>query len=332
MGSRDLRVAQIGKQSVFGTPVAATAKLMGLTDLSGKPEITIKQSTYLQGDLAPSHAARATDKRGSAKLAGDLTFEDAPIYLTAALKGGVLGTGATADKTWDFPAPLATTPNVDLRTVEIHDGSQEYELTDAFINQLTIAGAAANDGLVTFSADWLGRELVKSTLTPALANRAIDTIPVGGMSLYVDAIGATIGTTIKAATLIDFSFQYNPNTHFKKFADGDIRPSAIGYARPTAQLMFTAEFNASAIAELDQYIAGTPGRLVRLVATGPTLGSSAKKFQLDFAGDIMNVSDLWGDRDGNTTLQFTLSARYDSATFANYVKMQIVNGNATNPG
>lgn len=329
MGSSDLRVAQIGKQAGFGTPVAATAKLMALTDLSAKPEVTIKQSTYLQGDWAPSHVARATDKRGSAKLVGDLCFEDAPIYLSAAVKGGITGAGATADKTWDVAAPLTTSPALDLRTLEVYDGNQEYELTDAFISQLNIAGAAANDGLVTFEADWLGRELVKSTLTPALANRAIDTIPVGGMSLYIDAIGGTIGTTIKAATLIDFSFQFTPNTHLKKFADGDVRPSAVGYARPAAQLSFSAEFNANAIAELDQYLAGTTGRLVRLVATGPTLGSSAKKFQLDFAGDIISSGDFWGNRDGNTTVQLTLAARYDSATFANYVKFQVINSSAT---
>ena len=41
---------------------------------------------------------------------------------------------------------------------------------------------------------------------------------------------------------------------------------------------------------------------------------------------------LWGDRDGNTTIQFTHTMRYDSAAFANFAKIIIINGNGTNPG
>lgn len=330
MGSSDLRVAQIGKQASFGTPVAATAKFMGVTNLSFKPEVTIQQSTYLQGDLAPAHAARATDKRGGGKLEGDLTFEDVVILASASIKGGVTPTGASADKTWDYAAPLSTTPNVDLRTIEYYDGGQEYELTDAFISNLVISGASGE--LVKFSSDWLGREIVKSTLTAALSNRATETLPMGMVQLYIDDLGGTIGTTIKAATLIDFSFAYGPNTHLKKFGDGDLRPSAIGYRRPSASLTVSAEFNASAVAELDKYLSGSSGRLVRLVGLGSVIGGGNKKFQLDFAGDIMSVGDVWGDRDGNTTVQFTLAARYDSATFANYVKLQAINDVATMPG
>ena len=322
---------QIGKESVFGTSVAATAKMMGLTDLNGTPIVTNKQSRYLQGDYAPAHTVRLTDKRANAMCQGDFTFEDFPMILTAAVKGGVTGTGATADKTWTFPFPLGASAAVDLRTLEIYDGNQEYEIASAFVESFTLSGSAANDGLVQSSANWLGRELTKSTLTPALVNRAVEPLAVGGMTLKIDDFGGTIATTALTATLIDFNFNYNTGIHFKKFADGDVRPSAVGYGVPSATLTVTAEFNANAITELDKYLAGT-GRLVEIAGLGSVLGGSNKTLKLQTAGDITQVSNLWGDRDGNTTIQFTHAMRYDSATFANYAKIIVINGNATNPG
>lgn len=331
MGSTALKVLQIGKESTFGTSVAATAKFMGLTDLSATPLVTVKQSRYMQGDFAPAHTSRVTDKRASATTQGDFTYEDMPMILTAAVKGGVTGVGATADKTWTFPFPLTSSASVDLRTLEFYDGSQEYEIASAFVESFTISGSAANDGLVTFSANWLGRELTKSTLTGALTNRSVETLAVGSMALKIDDFGATVGTTSLTATLIDFNFTYNTGVHFKKFSDGDVRPSAIGYGVPSATLTYTAEFNANAIAELDKYIAGT-GRLIELSGTGSVLGSSNRSLKIQLAGDITATGPLWGDRDGNTTGNFTVTTRYDTATFANFAKIIIVNGNATNPG
>lgn len=331
MGSTALKIAQIGKESTFGTSVAATAKLMGLTALGATPQVTVKQSRYMQGDFAPAHTARITDSRAAAQLAGDFTFEEMPIFLTASVKGGVTGTGATADKTWTFPFPLTASPAVDLRTLEVYDGSQEYELTSSFIESFTLSGSAANDGLVQFTTNWLGQKITKSTLTGSLPNRSVETLAVGSMALKIDDFGGTIATTNLAATLIDFNFQYNTGIHFKKFADGSVNPSAIGYGVPSATLSITAEFNASAITELDKYLAGT-GRLVELSGTGSVVGSGVKTLKLQTAGDITGVSELWGDRDGNTTIQFTHTMRYDAGTFANFAKIIVINGIATLPG
>lgn len=331
MGSTALKVAQIGTESVFGTSVAATAKLMGLTALSAKADITNKQTRYMQGDFAPAHTVRQTDSRASATLAGDFTYEDLPIYLTSAVLGSATGVGATADKTWTFPFPLASTASALGRTIEFYDNSQEYEITSAYLNSFSITGSAANDGLVQFTSNWIGQKLTKSTLTPSLTNRTVETLAVGSMSLYVDDFGGTMATTIKAATLIDFNFTYNTGIHFKKFADGAVYPSAIGYGVPSATLSITAEFNASAVTELDKYIAGT-GRLVQLSGIGSVLGSSNRTLKIQTAGDITSASELWGDRDGNTTIQFTHTMRYDTGTFGNYAKIIVINANATNPG
>jgi hypothetical protein len=326
MGSTALRVAQLGKQSVFATAVAATAKMMGVAEVNGKPDFTNSQKRYLQGDYAPAHNTRITDKRASAAINGDFSFEDFLYVLLSSVKGGVTPTGTT-DKLWSFPFPLTASPAVDIRTIEINDGTQEYDIVGAVVSDWALAGAASNDGLVTFSSNWVGRDFVPDTLTPALSNRTFETLPVGAMNLYIDDLGGTIGSTAKTGTLIDFNLTYSTGIHMKKFAgDGDVRPTLFGYNMPTVGLSVTYESNATAHAEIAKYALGT-GRLIRLDGAG----SGNKKLRIDFAGDIMSVDPLYGDRDGNTTVKMTLAARLDIGAFANYGKIEITNLAATAP-
>lgn len=331
MGSTALRIAQLGTQSAFATAVAATAKMMGITDVSGKPDFTNTQKRYLQGDFAPAHNAQITHKQASAVLNGDFSFEDFLYVLESSVKGGVTPTGTT-DKTWDYPFPLGSNPNAKMRTIEINDGTQEYDIVGAVCSDWTLSGAASADGLVQFTSNWLGRDLVPDTVTAALANRAFETLPVGALALFIDDLGGTIGTTQKASTLIDFSLSYNPGIHLKKFAgDADVRPSMFGYGIPQVQLSVTYESNAAAHIEVAKYTTGT-GRLIRLKGTGSIItGIIPKTLQVDFAGDILSVDPLYGDRDGNTTVKMTLGARLDTGAFANYGKIQVINSIATLP-
>ncbi|WP_248418453.1 hypothetical protein, partial [Erwinia amylovora] len=87
------------------------------------------------------------------------------------------------------------------------------------------------------------------------------------MKLYIDALGGTVGTTIKADTLISWSINYDSGAHLKQFQTGDTLPSALGYAKPAVTFSLTAEFNATGIAEVAAFLAGT-GRLIRLEGLG----------------------------------------------------------------
>lgn len=333
MGSTAQRVAQVGKQSVLATAVAATAKFMGLTNVSIHPEITHKQTRYLLADYAPTHADTVTDERVGAKLEGEFSFEDFIMILDSSVKGNVTASGAGADKTWDFPFPLAANAGINTRTIEGYDGSWAVQGVGMMCTGWTLAGAATNDGVVTFTSDWMGVNYNEgfTTITPALTNRTFETLPVGAVKLYVDNIGGTVGTTLQSSTLISFNITYNSGLHLKKFADGGVSPSAFGYGIPSLTTQCTYEANAFAKSEVTKHVAGG-GRLIRLIGTGSTVGAGVKTLRFDMAGDYTAMSDLWGDRDGNTTVDMTCSARLDSGAFGNYAKIQIINGVATLPG
>ena len=334
MGNKALRVCQVGKETVWGTPVAATAVLGGLTDLTIDPQPTNVQRRFLQGDYAPSHAVVQTDLRAKGMVSGDFVCEDFPIVGNCAIKGAV--TGAVIDTsayTYAFPFPMTASPAIEFRTWEFYDQIQEYQASAALIESFTLSGGNAIDSVVAFQANLLFGKIVKSTLTGALTSRAMTVMPCANMKLYIDALGGTIGTTVKADTLIGWTFTYNTGLHLKKFQSGAINPSAWGYGIPSWKLDVTAEFNTVAVAEVDAALAGT-GRLYRLIGENGLAGASTAKYTLDIqcAGDIVGISDLWGDRDGNTIATFSLAGRYDRGAFANYGKINVISKTVTLAG
>ena len=331
-GATALRVCQVGKETVYGTSVAATAVLMGLTGMSFGPDYANSQRRWLQGNYAPAHATVQTDKRGHAAVNGDFLFEDFPFYGNKGIKGGVAGAVIdTSGYTWTFPFPLTASPALESATWEFYDGSQEYELPGGLVESFSLSGDATPEGVVQFGAKILSLDCVKSTVTGALSTRTVETLPCGMCQLYVDAIGGTVGSTIKADTLISWKLDYDNGAHLKKFMTGSLSPSAKGYNVPSVKLAMTCEFNAASIAEVDAYLANT-GRLYRIKGLGTLAGASTayKTLQIDIAGDV-DVNDMWSDRDGNTTVDFTVKARYDTGAFANYGQIVVINKSTTMP-
>lgn len=336
MGSKPLIYAQFGRETTWNTGVAATAKLMGLDDLKTTVDIANTQARYLQGDYAPAHAVTQTYASGQIKTAGVFNFDDACVICDAALQGGVAGSlSDTSAYTWTYAAPYAAAGGQRPRTLEVYDGQQGYKLTGGLIKGFGLQGQVGGGNLVRMTTHWLGGTFAKATPTAAISARTVRTHPASLVSLRADNFGGTVGTTVLASTLIDWSLDYDSGLHLKQFGhDTSLAPTSYGYGTPTATLRAKLEFNANAVAELDKFIAGA-GRLIELRGTSPELAGAAtvyKQFKIQFAGDITSVSDLWSDRDGNTVIDVTLSARVDTGTFANYLKVILVNSMSALPG
>jgi hypothetical protein len=330
VGVRALRVLQVGKETVLGTSVPATAVMGGITDFTGKPVITNSQRRYLRGDYAPFHSVVQTDSRGQLNIMGDFACEDFPILMNSSIKGAVTGSMSdTSAYTYAFPFPMTASPAIETRTWEWSDTQQEYEMTSGMVESFVLTGDANSD-VVKYTAKLIGLNVIKSTLTGALTGRAMTIMPASNMQLYIDALGGTIGTTVKASTLISWTFTYNTGLHLKKFASGGISPTLFGYGVPSATLQVIAEFNSVAVAEIDAHIAGT-GRLYKLIGTNGLAGAVAALNTLDIqvAGDIITMNDLWGDLNGNTTMDITISNRYDAGAFANWGKLNVISKTAT---
>jgi hypothetical protein len=147
MGSSNLRVVQFGKESTYGTAVAAAAIMSGVSDFKFDPGIVNTGRRYLAGSFAETQKMVQTRKMPSVEISGDLTPEDFLYVADSAIKGSVSPTG-TNPYTWVFPFQNTTTGAVRSRTLELYDGNQEYEMTGALVSKFSIAGADSDSGIV----------------------------------------------------------------------------------------------------------------------------------------------------------------------------------------
>lgn len=327
MGATDLVYLQSKKEASWATDAAATARWMSADKFNFKPMPVWKMLRYQRGDYAPAHGAIKTSEHGEGSIEGDVTFEELPMLLGSAVKGGVAGVLLdTSAYTYTYPAPLTASPACDTRIFEMYDGGQCYQGLGMVCKSFSLSGQAGSEGMVRYASQWIGKKVETATVTGALGNRTVEGVPANMMKLYIDALGGTVGTTIKSDTLISWNINYDTGAHLKQFQTGDTFSSSLGYAKPAVTFSLTAEFNATGIAEVAAFLAGT-GRLIRLEGLGSLAGAATayRTFRAELAVQHMSVDDLYGDRDGNTTVTLSGAVRYDTGAFANYAKFTIIN-------
>jgi hypothetical protein len=131
-----------GKETTFGTAVAATAILNGVESITPKFDAaTRKQVKYLDGTLNPANALIQTGEGGGFSMNQVFTFEDNMSVFTSAL----LSTTPTAGppKVWTFPFPYASAPTLQTRTFEFYDGTgTSYRADSSLCKSFTLAAQA----------------------------------------------------------------------------------------------------------------------------------------------------------------------------------------------
>lgn len=327
MGSNSLRIVQSGIESTWGTSVPATAKWMGLEDVGVTIIPTVAGARFLRGDMTNRHTQFLNGKTATARIAQYLTFEDAIMSLDSAVKGSVSpSTIDTTGKQYDYPFTQSA-PAQRSRTLEIYDGETMYELSGAYCSSVEIRGSQGGDGIVRMNTEWVGKVATPDTLTPALAARTVDALPTSACNLYVDAIGGTIGSTVKSAALIDWVFKATNGAHVK-FFQGSTSPAAAGFREWDLSFGFTLEAGPIANAELVKLQAGTSGlyriRGISTVLAGSTPATQYKELLIDVAGMYTDPASLWGSRDGNTTVPFAITPAYDS-TWGHSARVSTIN-------
>lgn len=326
MGIAPLTQIQVGKESSWGGAVAAAARWMGLSDACRfTPIARNTQRRYLRPNLAPTHRAHQTYRSAQLTVAGDLNTSDILYVLMSGMRGGISPTGAGNAKTWAYDAQMTASPAVESRTIEWSDGQQEYEAPGCICSQFEISANNAEDSMVQFSSTWLGKDWSQSTITGALSDRAVNYLPGLGTKLYVNDIGGTIGSTELTATLVSWTYTFGMVT-LKRRQSGAITPAGVSYLVPTCTLNMRIEHDTAGATELAKYLANT-GRLIRLKnELGAAIsGGGNHTLQLDFAGDVVEDIALADTEDGDTVIDVSMAARYDTGAFASFTKATVIN-------
>lgn len=319
MPETDLKVLQFGKESAWGTAVAATAKMEALTDATLNI-VDEQRAEPILGTLAPGKVTAEVYQYGTASLEMEGTYEDI-LHPLESLFGEESATG-TGPWVWTYAAPDGTAPTPRPLTAEFGASGASYKMAGAVFTGISIAIEAG--GVWTISGDMIGKAVSVVTLASP-SGRAVELIRGADTQLFVDVWAGTMGSTEVTATLISAELSIETPRHLKNFC-GTLGPDDKGEARWTGTLALTLEYNASAKAYVDALIA--PALVQRQIEIKATSGTSIA--QIQFAGTLQDGAELFEDTDGNISVSLTWRGTYNT-TFSNWLTFIITNDVETLP-
>lgn len=301
------RIFQIGKETTYGTAVAATRIMYFGEDSGLTKEREPRPHRFATGSRSGVRDFTLGPSVVGGTVSMPLSASEIIELLLLGVQGGVTPTGGGTPKLWTFVPGTS----LESATLEYNDGAVARRAYGVHVDALTFTGSA--NGPNEVSATLFGKELEAQALTGALTHRVPDFIEGWETKLYIDAFGGTAGTTNIAATLINWDVSFGNQLARKYFADNTNTTGAVttGEIEVTANLTFEASASQSAT-EFTNWLAATK-RLVRLeFGQNVVISGGDKKFvTIDIPG-AWSAYDL-GQTDENTrAYQLTLQYVYDT--------------------
>ena len=328
-GVQRLRAMQIGKESTFGTQVAATRRVPYSFMPTLDPHVTYPTAEV--GALSPAIAPYRTGEDVTGQATGILFANEAPYLFSAGLKGNVSSTGGGAAKTWTYQPADLTQDVYDTYTVEWSDDAtgDGFAYTGGIIDRLQL-GYPQDLGPITVQADWrFAGHVYPQTPTAALQ---VDPAPTpfyaADTALYLDSTSGSMGITQIVSSMHDATVTINNATDVKRFANGsNTRFKVAGYGRGPRliEATFTFAKSTAAIAEATKWLNESPQeRFLGLDTTSTVMitGSTPYQQTLRFAG-------FWFTRSNptvgtNTAIQLVMHGFLDQ-TLTYPIKATVVN-------
>lgn len=314
--------AQTGDESVAGTAVAASAIWMGQGPMPSDDRVVVKPMH--QDGLAVKSEQSYTASLGASwpMAATEATYEQLDYVLSSALEDQITGTADGSGssgyvRTYDAHGANNTALNdIVTRTWEFGDNQQAEEMEYSFVTDFTLAQVMGE--AMKVSANWVGRQLTKTTFTGSISRPTVEYIDTP-LSLFIDDSGGTIGSTQISNTIYSMSLAVTTGWVFDPPRDGAKYPSVHRYNEFAGKLSLTFKHNSSIVSEKDDWRANTP-RLIRLQSTGSaygtagsgTLFSGVKGIRIDMAGSYESFEPL-SEQDGDTIYSAVFDIRYVTA-------------------
>lgn len=318
-GVRKLRKMQIGPEATAGTPVAATEVWRGMTN--GIVAQDVIQA--IEEDIGNLGGANRTHKSSIGARAAipetPLTAEQFVWLLQAGVEAQQTGVadGAGSGKIYTHDFPLTTLNTIKTLTVEAGNNQKAFEMEYAFVPEFSVQGEP--DALVMMSGMFTGRQKTATTFT-ALSVAAVHEFPFNQSSLYLDAIGGTIGSTQISCALLGFTIDINTGLVPIQAGDGSLLYCAVQQVGWEVRANVVFRHTNDADTEEANAIAET-ARLMQIKLEGEDLatgGTDYSKFSV-----LFNLPGKWAeplgeleDRDGNDILTGVFVSKYDPTAAA----------------
>ena len=314
-GNVRLRANQMGKETTFATPVAATRRF--------------------PWTFAPAFDLHVTFPTADT---GTLDRALAPYLFAALAKGGVTPSGG-GPYSWAYQ-PASTSQDVfEIFTKECGDETgDQYQLADGVLNQLALT-YPEDLSPITIAADWYfssisGGPNTSFTRTPALTvDGSPNWVYAADTSLYIDSSAGGIEGTKLTNTLHGTTLTINNNLDKKRFLNGsNTRFNLAGFGRgartTTVQLTFAK--STVGIAEVANWLNANPvERFLGLKTVSPAIAGGSTPYSLDIRLAGYWTANTYGTYNtGNTTDVLTCEGIVDSTLAYPYL-VTVVNSLAS---
>ena len=301
-----LKVA-IGRESTsaWGSDVAQTVKLMGVNEFTINPGVTIQQIEDIRGTREPSHMSVVPRIAPTATLKSLLLYEDLPFWLDSLVNHAVK-TGDSTSAGWTrvyyAPKQSSDSENFSSYTMAYGDATNIFALRGATVQSLTISGETGQPGEV--SVDLPGKIVTTDTFD-STADRSVNPIMGADWSLWIDPGSDAVGTSQISRTAFSFELNLNRGGNLLRHL-GSRTPDTVQHGRMTGDLRLVLELSSDTEPYLDSLVSATQKGIEKNVRLKST-NASTNELTIDFCGVILGEPTVFGDVDGVTTVDFTLS-------------------------
>jgi hypothetical protein len=268
----------------------------------------------LRNSYRPNFRVYPGVERNSFTFSGDATYDDLAFWLSSAVKGGLTGTGGSADKSWAF-TPANAADDVKAFTVEFAyaDLLATYGGRVPGCQVDTFGLKFEKNGTVKFNAAVRSFKAATqiTSFTGSLSDRTNVDLVGTGTSYFVDT--TTLGNTADA-NIVSSEWKLNNQLVAREPQNATATGTALVRPKPVLwELAVTRYFEDKT--ELDTYIAKTE-RKVRVRTVGPSLGGSTYKLDLDLYGywSVRKTADI----DGLIVSNLTLKPLYDATATTDF--------------
>jgi len=321
MANSDLNVAQVARQTAFGTAVAtATAKLQNVGSLKITPELQTRLLSQLRGTLAPGHQTALDFYMSNATFeVPDETFEDVHYWLDSLFSNAT----PAGSYTRAYAAPTTAVVAPKFMTVQWGQTGNVWQMQDASVATLKLSGT--NNSGVQVGGSLIGGKVVTGTLA-ALVDRAGTRMTGCMAALTIDAWDGTVGTSAIENTAFAWELTINSNRQYRSHLGG-CTPTAWNDQKWNGQLKLSLELDTTTDDYLIAILATANTILERQVGITYT-NSTTEKLEIQFAGHAMSAPTLYEDRNGVMTYDLVLEGVYNP-TLTNWLKINTLSTLAT---
>ena len=308
-----LRSMQVGIESTYGTGVAATREWYGEGKIqsSSSPAVMVNED---RGSYDAHHRATENVLEYEWEFAGGLDLDDVVEMLQMAMDDGPAVTGA-GPYVWTF----TPSPALKSGTIEWDSSGQVWDLDGAMVDTFGLSGTANGED-VTVELAGPGQTRATSSLT-SLSDHVTNVVQGWELKLYMDALGATPGTTELTATIISWDIEITNSLTRKYKGDNSRYINGVSRGRRMLTGNILCCLNASALTLLTNAEAVTE-KLIRLeLGNNVSAGGGNYHMYIDVPC-VLSANEI-GEDEEETTVSFEFTSIYDATnTFAYEVTVQ----------